>query len=47
MLNKFTAEFLKVFCDIDSGSIQCDKIVEFNSSIAPPARKKVLKEIKL
>lgn len=38
MINKFTMEFGKEFCN-QKGAIDWEKIVKFNSSIAPPPRK--------
>lgn len=39
MINKFTLEFGKEFCD-SNGVIDWEKLVKFNSSAKPPVRKK-------
>ena len=36
VINNFTIEFAKDFCD--EGRINWEKLVKFNSSIAPPKR---------
>jgi hypothetical protein len=37
MINKFTKEFADTFC-LDSGSINWDKLVRFNSAIVTPRK---------
>ena len=39
MINKFTLEFGKEFCD-SNGAIDWEKLVKFNSSVKPPVKKK-------
>jgi len=39
MINKFTLEFGKEFCN-SKGAIGWEKLVKFNSSIKPPVKKK-------
>jgi hypothetical protein len=39
MINKFTKEFTNVFCE-DSGDIDWDKLVRFNSASVEPKKRK-------